>query len=38
MFVEDVQDPYYDGMVFLFCLATEDEDVMHVDDHNSFIK
>src|SRR5882672_10250927 len=37
MFVEDVQDPYYDGIVFLFCLATKDEDVIHVDDYNSFI-
>jgi len=37
MFVEDVQDLYYDGVVFLLHLATKDEDVVHVDDHNSFI-
>src|SRR5882672_445328 len=37
MFVEDVQDPYYDCMVFLLGLASKDEDVIHVDDHNSFI-
>jgi len=37
VFVEDVQDLYYDGMVFLFCLAAKDEDVGHVDDYDSFI-
>ena len=37
MFVEDVQVPYYDCMVFLLHLAAEDEDVIHVDDHNSFV-
>jgi len=37
VFVEDVQDPYYDGMVFLFCLAVENEDVIHVDYYDSFI-
>src|SRR5882724_5466058 len=34
---EDVQDPYHNGMVFLLCLATENEDIVHVDDYNSFI-
>src|SRR5882672_8826494 len=37
MSAEDVQDPYYNGMVFLFCLTTEDEDVVHVDDYDSFV-
>src|SRR5882672_8298368 len=37
MLVEDVQDSYYDGVVFLLLLATKDEDVVHIDDHNSFI-
>src|SRR5882672_3571887 len=37
MFAEDVQDPYYNGMVFVLCLAAKDEDVIHVDDHNSFV-
>jgi len=37
MSVEDVQYPYHNGMVFLLCLATENEDVIHVDDYNSFI-
>src|SRR5882672_4029909 len=37
MFSEDVQNPYHDGMVFHFCLATKDEDVVHVDDYNSFV-
>ena len=37
MFVEDVQGLYYNGVVFLFCLAAEYEDVVHVDDHNSFV-
>src|SRR5882724_4754865 len=37
MSVEDVQHPYHNGMVFLLCLATKDEDVVHVDDYNSFI-
>jgi len=32
---EDVED--HDGVVLLFGLATEDEDVIHVDEHNSFI-
>jgi len=30
MSVEDVQYPYHNGMVFLLCLATENEDVIHV--------
>jgi len=29
-FPKDVKDLYYDGVVFLFCLATKDEDVIHV--------
>src|SRR5882724_10485275 len=33
MSVEDV----HNGMVFLLCLATKDEDVVHVDDYNSFV-
>src|SRR5882724_4548632 len=37
MSVEDVQDPYHNGMVFLLCLATKNEDVVHVDDYNSFV-
>src|SRR5882724_2074447 len=37
MSVEDVQDPYHNGMVFLLCLATKNEDVVHVYDYNSFI-
>ena len=37
MFAEDVKDSYYNGVVFLFCLAAEDEDVVHVDDHDSFV-
>jgi len=37
MFVEDVQDLYYDCMVFLLSLATKDEDIIHVDDHNTFV-
>src|SRR5882724_12377161 len=37
MSAEDVQDLYHNGMVFLLCLATENEDVVHVDDYNSFI-
>src|SRR5467141_2105605 len=37
MFAEDVQDPYYNSMVFLLCLATKSEDVIHVDDYNSFV-
>src|SRR5882672_9914189 len=34
---EDVQDLYYNGRVFLFFLSTEDEDVIHIDDYNSFV-
>ena len=37
MSAEDDQHPYHNGMVFLLCLATKDEDVIHVDDYNSFI-
>src|SRR5882724_7341998 len=37
MSAEDVQYPYHNGMVFLHCLATENEDVIHVDDYNSFV-
>jgi len=37
MLVEDVKDLYYDSVVLLLGLATEDEDVVKVDDHNSFI-
>ena len=29
MSAEDVQHPYHNGMVFLLCLATKDEDVVH---------
>jgi len=29
---EDIQDPYYDDMVLLLGLATEDEDVVYVND------
>jgi len=35
--LKDVKDLYYDGVVLLFCLATEDEDVIHVDSHNPFV-
>ena len=35
MFAEDVKDPYYNGMVLLLGLATEYEDVVHVNDYNS---
>jgi len=34
MVCRDVQDSYYDGVVFLLSLATKDEDVVHVDDHD----
>jgi len=37
MSAEDVQDPYYDGMVLLFCLTAKDEDFIHVDDYDSFV-
>src|SRR5882724_4452632 len=37
MSAEDVQHLYHNGMVFLLCLATKDEDVVHVDDYNSFV-
>src|SRR5882724_4343618 len=37
MSAEDVQYPYHNGMVFLLCLATKNEDVVHVDDYNSFV-
>ena len=34
---KDVKDLYYDGVVFLFLLAAQDEDVVHVDSHDPFI-
>ena len=37
MFVEDVEDPYYNDMVLLLGLATEYEDVIHADYYHSFI-
>src|SRR5712664_1688814 len=37
MSAEDVEDPYYNGMMFLLCLTAEDEDVIHVDDYDSFV-
>src|SRR5882724_6818105 len=37
MLVEDVEDLYYNGMILLLDLASKDEDVIHVNDHNSFI-
>ena len=37
MLVEDIEDPHYNGLVLLLCLATEDEDVVHVDDYNPFV-
>jgi len=37
MLAEDVEDPYYNGMMLLLGLAAEDEDVIHVNNHNSFI-
>jgi len=37
MLVEDVEDPYYNGVMLLLGLATEDEDVIHVNDHDSFV-
>ena len=37
MLAEDVKDPYYNCVMFLLGLAAKDEDVVHVNDHNSFI-
>ena len=34
MLSEDVEDPYYNGVVLLLGLGAKDEDVVHVDDHN----
>ena len=37
MLAEDVKNMHYNGVVLLLGLATEDEDVVHVDDHDSFV-
>ena len=37
MLVEDIKDLYYNGVMWLLSLATEDEDVIHVNNHDSFI-
>ena len=37
MFAEDIEDLNYNGMMLLLSLATEDEDVIHANDHDSFI-
>jgi len=37
MLDEDVKDPYYDGVMLLLGLATEGEDVILVNDHDSFV-
>src|SRR5882724_11450323 len=37
MLVEDIENPYYNGVMLLLSLATEDEDVIHVNNHDSFI-
>ena len=34
---EDIEDPYYNGTMLLLSLSTEDEDVVHVNNHNPFI-
>src|SRR5882724_12044105 len=35
--MEDVKDSHYNFMVLFPCLATENEDVIHIDGHYSFI-
>ena len=37
MLSEDVEDLYYNGVMLLLSLAAKDEDVIHVNNHNSFI-
>jgi len=37
MLAEDVGDPYYNGMMLLLGLAAKDEDVIHVNNHDSFV-
>ena len=37
MLVEDVKDPYYNGVILLLGLATKYEDVIHVNNHDSFV-
>src|SRR5882724_6615156 len=37
MLVEDIEDLYYNGVMLLLSLAAKDEDVIHVNNHNSFI-
>ena len=34
---EDVKDSHYDHMMLLFDLAAENEDVIHVNGHDSFV-
>jgi len=37
MSVEDVEDPYYNGMVLLLGLPTEYEDVIHINNYDSLV-
>jgi len=37
MLVEDVKDPYYNGVMLLLGLATKEEDVILVNDYESLV-
>ena|SRR5882724_941229 len=37
MLVEDGEVPYYNGMMLLLGLATDDEDVVHLNDYSSLV-